>query len=132
MSFLKGNLLAMKKIGILFSCFIFYFTHQAFSEVPRLWGNLKPGPHAVGFKVKLQYDYSRTFQPKYDFEGKPKSGPRARPIQTLIWYPAQAKAGDEQLVYRDYVYLIANELNFDSPSEQAKEQSLQRYLQGPH
>ena len=119
----------MKKIIILAFCFFSFIYEQAFSEVPRLWGNLKPGPYAVGFKVKLQYDYSRTFQPKYDFEGKPKTGPRARPIQTSIWYPAQKKSGDAHLFYRDYVHLLANELNFDPPSEQAKQQSVQQYIQ---
>jgi tetratricopeptide (TPR) repeat protein len=119
----------MKKIILMALFLVSFLYQQSFAEVPKLWGNLKPGPYAVGFKVKLQYDYSRTFQPKYDFEGKPKAGPRARPIQTLIWYPTNEKSGDAHLFYRDYVVLRANELKFDPPSEQAKQQSIQEYIQ---
>lgn len=54
----------------------FYFTGQ-------------PGPHGVGLKVVEQYDYSRTFHPPTDALGKPYAGERARPIQTLILYPAE-------------------------------------------
>ncbi|HSE40029.1 MAG TPA: hypothetical protein VLH08_04625 [Acidobacteriota bacterium] len=117
------------KTFVLVICFIVLVSVCSSSaEVPRSWGDLKPGPYAVGFKVKFQYDYSRTFQPKYDFEGKPASGPRARPIQTLIWYPSEVQNG-KQLLYRDYVYLLANELNFNPPSEEQKQQSLQQYIQ---
>jgi hypothetical protein len=49
----------------------------------------KPGPDAVGLKVVEQYDFSRTYRPLTDEMGKPYLGERARPLQTLIWYPAQ-------------------------------------------
>jgi hypothetical protein len=49
----------------------------------------KPGPHLVGLKVVQQYDYSRIYQSKSDDLGKPYQGERARPLQTLIWYPAE-------------------------------------------
>jgi tetratricopeptide (TPR) repeat protein len=46
------------------------------------------GPYAVGLRVVDQYDYSRTFEPATDILGKPYVGERARPIQTLVWYPS--------------------------------------------
>src|SRR5437868_5078086 len=46
------------------------------------------GPYAVGFKAVDQYDYSRTFGGDYDETGRVRTGERARPIQTSIWYPA--------------------------------------------
>ncbi|MGF7182896.1 hypothetical protein [Tunturiibacter psychrotolerans] len=49
----------------------------------------KPGPQLVGLKVVQQYDYSRTYQSQSDDLGKPYKGERARPLQTLIWYPAE-------------------------------------------
>jgi dienelactone hydrolase len=61
-----------------------------------------PGPYPVGFRVKAQYDYSRSYKAKIDIvSGKPTSGERARPVQALIWYPAQAKG--QAMVYRDYL-----------------------------
>ena len=54
------------------------------------FAGLKQGPHAVGFKVVQQYDYSRTYKDRIDVvNGQPIVGERARPIQTLVWYPAQ-------------------------------------------
>lgn len=48
-----------------------------------------PGPHAVRLKVVAQYDYSRTYHSAVDELGKPYTGERARPMQTLVWYPAE-------------------------------------------
>jgi hypothetical protein len=48
----------------------------------------KPGPFQVGLKVVEQYDYSRIYRHSTDALGKPYSGERARPLQTLVWYPA--------------------------------------------
>ncbi|MGH7456505.1 MAG: hypothetical protein ACRENG_34475, partial [bacterium] len=48
---------------------------QTFSQ----WGDLKPGAHAVGFKTEHKYDYSRTYKPKHDYDGKPVLEERARP-----------------------------------------------------
>lgn len=49
----------------------------------------KPGPYAVGLRVVEQYDYSRTYRHLTDDLGKPYRGERARPFQTLVWYPAE-------------------------------------------
>ena len=50
------------------------------------------GPHAVGMRVVQQVDYSRSVEVDLNAFGESKSGERARPMQTLIWYPAQAGA----------------------------------------
>lgn len=110
--------------------FFIILAKESFSDSYPLWGNLKPGPYTVGFKVKLQYDYSRTFLLKNNFEGKSQTGPRARPIQTLIWYPAKKFPNSKPMIYEEYVYLLANELNFDPPNAEAKKQSIQQYIQG--
>jgi dienelactone hydrolase len=72
------------------------------------------GPFPVGLKVVEQYDYSRVFQPEVDSLGKPYEGERARPIQTLIWYPAQAGAAPHMVV-GDYVALSETEASFGRP-----------------
>jgi tetratricopeptide (TPR) repeat protein len=76
----------------------------------------KPGPYAVGLKVVQQYDDSRTYRSAIDDLGKPYVGKRARPLQTLIWYPA-LKSSASTMTVRDYAELTASELNFDNPKK---------------
>lgn len=53
-----------------------------------------PGPHPVGLRLVEQYDLSRGYRSATDpYTGKATSGTRARPIQTLIWYPAEKGTG---------------------------------------
>jgi dienelactone hydrolase len=72
------------------------------------------GPYAVGFRLIEQYDYSRTFAPLIDELGKPFEGERARPIQTLIWYPAQT-TGAQHMTVGDYIALGRTEASFGHP-----------------
>jgi dienelactone hydrolase len=74
----------------------------------------KPGPDAVGLKVVEQYDFSRTYRALTDELGKPYVGERARPLQTLIWYPAQKNSG-KPMILGDYGDLLANETSFGKP-----------------
>ena len=78
-----------------------------------------PGEFGVGFNVVQQYDYSRAYQGKYDrFSGEPIQGQRARPVQTLLWYPAR-KSGTP-MRYADYLGLIGSEDDFGrTPEKQA-------------
>jgi dienelactone hydrolase len=78
----------------------------------------EPGSHPVGFKVIEQYDFSRSFKPLIDDLGEPSQGERARPVQTLIWYPAQSAAGSS-MTFRDYVNLGLTETSFESPQPAA-------------
>ena len=73
----------------------------------------KAGPYPVGLKVIHQYDYSRTWHGKVDELGQPYTGERARPLQTLIWYPAD-KASGSAMTLRDYVMLRVTETDFDA------------------
>jgi dienelactone hydrolase len=53
-----------------------------------------PGRHPVGLRVIEQYDLARGYRSATDpFTGRATSGTRARPIQTLIWYPAKKGTG---------------------------------------
>lgn len=74
------------------------------------------GPHAVGFRVVLQYDYSRSYM-RVDAEGNLVTGERARPIQTLIWYPAQVEKNAKPMLYGGYLDLFATEENFKVPEQ---------------
>ena len=76
------------------------------------------GPRPVGFRVVHQYDYSRVYTPAFDLEGKPIKGERARPIQTLIWYPAQPDKSAQPMLYGRYIEMALTEENFDMDSAQ--------------
>src|SRR5271170_6227782 len=74
----------------------------------------KPGPDAVGLKVVEQYDFSRAYRSLVDDLGKPYQGERARPLQTLIWYPAE-KTTAKPMTVGDYGDLAATETSFGKP-----------------
>ncbi len=76
------------------------------------------GPNPVGFRVVLQYDYSRSYKPAVDAEGKSVTGERARPIQTLIWYPARPGKLSEPMAYSGYLDLFATEEDFNQDDQQ--------------
>ncbi len=73
----------------------------------------KAGPYTVGLKVVHQYDYSRTWHTPVDELGQPFTGERARPLQTLIWYPAD-KSDGATMTMRDYALLRVTETDFDA------------------
>jgi dienelactone hydrolase len=72
------------------------------------------GPFAVGLEIVEQYDLSRVFGYRTDDLGQPLDTPRPRPLQTLIWYPAQS-AGSKRMTVGDYLALWATETTFGSP-----------------
>lgn len=70
------------------------------------------GEHGVGLRVVHQYDYSRAYKGDVDLAtGLPTQGERARPIQTVVWYPASK--GGTPVVFNDYLRLSATEEVFD-------------------
>ena len=75
------------------------------------------GSHGVGLRIIQQYDRARVFRPAVDpVTGDAVAGERARPLQTLIWYPANE--GGQRLRYADYVATRLTETRFDlAPSE---------------
>lgn len=80
--------------------------------------SLPPGQFDVGLRVIHQYDYSRVYKPAIDYvSGKPPQGERARPVQTLLWYPA--KAGGKPVTYRDYMATTATAQEFGRPASSA-------------
>ena len=81
------------------------------------FANLQPGAYGVGFRVVQQYDYAHTYHDKTDLvTGKAYLGERARPVQTLVWYPA-AKAGTP-LRYADYMRTEATDEAFERTEAQ--------------
>jgi len=61
-----------------------------------------PGPHTVGVKFVQQYDRSRLYKTAVDqYTGEAAQGERARPVQAIVWYPADA--GGRRQTFRDYL-----------------------------
>jgi dienelactone hydrolase len=61
-----------------------------------LWGDLKPGPHAVGFKAFPLRDATRTTRPATE------AGDRSQTLMVSVWYPAQRVAGAAPMTFDDY------------------------------
>jgi tetratricopeptide (TPR) repeat protein len=61
--------------------------------------------------VVQQYDFSRAYHSSVDILGKPYLGERARPLQTLIWYPA-VKSAKKPMTVGDYAHLLTTETDF--------------------
>lgn len=74
----------------------------------------EPGAHSVGLSVVEQYDHSRSFRPLVDDFGKPWKGETSRPIQTLVWYPAQ-RSLSKRMTVREYVAFGAIQHSFGAP-----------------
>jgi tetratricopeptide (TPR) repeat protein len=66
-----------------------------------------------------QYDYARAYRGEIDpVTGKPFKRERARPVQTLVWYPANGSG--KAMLYGDYLRLTGSEDNFSRTDEQIR------------
>jgi tetratricopeptide (TPR) repeat protein len=89
-----------------------------------------PGPagkYGVGLHVLQLFDRSRNFSARTDLiTGAATPGERARPVQALVWYPAE-KSTRASLQYQDYLRLVATEERFDRNGAEIT-RALQAYL----
>lgn len=86
---------------------------------PNFGFGLPPGALPVGFQVVQQYDLTRAFRQDFDpVSGQATKGERARPIQTLVWYPA-TRSG-KTMRYGDYLHLAGNEVDFTHSAAEAR------------
>jgi predicted dienelactone hydrolase len=75
---------------------------SANAQTPLLWGGLKPGPHAVGFRLQYKLDHSREYDPEFVTDTARFPVHRPRPIMIGLWYPAQ-KTNASGMAYRQYL-----------------------------
>jgi pimeloyl-ACP methyl ester carboxylesterase len=75
---------------------------SANAQTPLLWGGLKPGPHAVGFRLQYKLDHSREYDPEFVTDTTRFPVHRPRPIMIGIWYPAQ-KTNVSRMTYGQYL-----------------------------
>jgi len=84
---------------------------------PPVFGELKPGPHAVGFRLIHLKDPARPIRPKRDYFGTPDTTDRARPVDLHVWYPA-AEADGSPMTFEQYIYFA----DFGASNEAARRQ----------
>jgi len=113
-----------------FSCFGLGSASAQTAPTFRFEFKEKPGLYAVGLKVVEQYDRSRSFQATPALPGNAVATEGPRPLQTLLWYPAE-KSSHATMTFGDYGALIKTETSFGKPVEQGKPQSfVEAFMQG--
>ena len=70
----------------------------------------------MGLKVVAQYDRTRPYPGPAKDASKLPAGENARPLQTLIWYPA-VRGAAKPMTIGDYVALADTEIQFNTPDE---------------
>ena len=89
---------------------------QELSFVPEI------GPHKVGLHVRQQYDQTRVYRRVRDnVTAQMTQTERARPVQSLVWYPAVGRGA--LVLYRYYVSTMGGEERFDAPAQARRETS---------
>jgi pimeloyl-ACP methyl ester carboxylesterase len=76
---------------------------------PSYWGNLTPGPYAVGFRSLWQLDYSRVYNTVFDDKTMYSSGKAPRPILINIWYPAEGANEIQPMPHGDYLKILTED-----------------------
>lgn len=56
--------------------FVWCVSSRLAAQQSPLWGDLSPGPYAVGFKTVERYDYARVTRYKQGVDGSPRHGER--------------------------------------------------------
>jgi tetratricopeptide (TPR) repeat protein len=100
------------KLNLIALLFLLFTTSTVFSQTT-FFDKIKPGPHPVGFQTTYQYDYSRSYQPKYNYDGQPEAENPARLMQIAVWYPASTAPSDKHMKLEEYLQLSYQE---DSPA----------------
>ncbi len=101
-------------------CALFCFSAAANADSLFKFSNA-PGVHGVGVRYVKQYDRTRSFAPQRGILDRvfSKNENRGRPIQTVIWYPAEK--GGQAIKYNDYLQLVGWETDLQaSPREQTR------------
>lgn len=105
-------------------------TQGAMSASP-LWGDLKPGRHAVGYRTIFARDLSR---PSIAAPNRmPGSAGSGRQMQINVWYPADAATARRfaPMRFEEYARLLLQETDF-APLRVAQERQVaEKFLENP-
>jgi dienelactone hydrolase len=89
--------------------------HAPAADQGLIWGDLRPGPYAVGFRAHEERDPARVERPGVTLEGTPQRVPITRQLNITMWYPAAPGASRAPMRFREYLGFL-DEL-FDARSE---------------
>jgi hypothetical protein len=93
---------SFRAAGALFAVVIALSAGPASAQEPLLWGGLKPGPNAVGYRSLYRLDHTRQYDPEYVIDPTKLASHKPRPIYIALWYPAK-KADAKPMEYRQYL-----------------------------
>src|SRR5262245_55416169 len=86
----------------------FALAAPAAGEEPLLWGGLKPGPFAVGYRNLYRLDYTRQYDREFVTDSTKPPVHKPRPIYICVWYPAK-KSDAKPMEYREYLDVSSND-----------------------
>src|SRR5262245_40961173 len=97
--------------AVLFLSFAVVSRPQSQPPARPLWGDLEPGPPAVGFTSSFDLDPSRRYQMTFASGQKYADEPGPRPILVNVWYPAaeDAEVDAEPMPHGGYLELSASD-----------------------
>jgi hypothetical protein len=81
----------------------------ATGQEPLLWGSLKPGPNAVGYRTLYQLDHTRRYDPEFMTDPTKPPVYKPRPILICVWYPAK-KTDAKPMEYRQYLDVSSDDV----------------------
>lgn len=92
----------IKKLVFFLFLAISIFSHNVIAATSPLWGNLKPGPFKVGFKLLRTLDYSRSSFTRFGRKNNLQSHARGRQIRIYLWYPVSSSVSVPPIFFESY------------------------------
>lgn len=89
-----------------------------------LWGDLQPGPYAVGVRTIRAADDTRPALPA-DQQARAIAGAHGRPMQITVWYPAER--GGQPLPFEAYVLSEATRVDLSDPTAARRRAALEAF-----
>jgi dienelactone hydrolase len=99
---------SFRAAGALVAAVVALSPGPASAQEPLLWGSLKPGPHAVGYRSFFQLDHTRQYDPELVTDPAKLPAHKPRPILVCVWYPAN-KTDAKPMEYRQYLEVPAGD-----------------------
>ena len=90
---------SFRATGTLVAVVVALSSGPASAQDPLLWGSLKPGPNAVGYRCLYRLDHTRQDDPEFVTDPTKLPAHRPRPILIYVWDPAR-KTGAKPREYR--------------------------------
>jgi hypothetical protein len=118
---IRVNKIFMMRLALL----ICLATVSPASRALPLWGDLKPGSYAVGFRTLFVRDLAR---PALGSEKGAAAG-QGRQMQIGVWYPAARALRSARMRWAEYAHLLAQELDFAPLDAARREQGRLKFIE---